>query len=164
MKRPRALLLAGGLALALWGMGYGLWYAVAIEHQTLDSMGGRLADAFTQSAVRDAAGANTSLRAYAAAAFAYTRQVDVHSHWIGLAMLLMFFGLVFDNVHLGERAKTWSAWGLLAGAIVFPFGVFLQTMMSGPLPSTLAVIGAAMVTISLGAVAWGLSRRRGEGG
>lgn len=160
MKFARAQLIVGGLALALWGMSYGLWYAVAAEHQALDHMGGDLAAAFTRAAARDSSGTASSLRAYGSAAFAYTRQVDVHSHWIGLALLLMFLGLVFENVHLGDRARAWTAFGLLAGAFVFPAGVLLQTMVSGPLPSVLAIAGAALVTASLSLVVFGLLRPR----
>ena len=160
MKRARLQLIAGGLALALWGMGYGLWYAVAAEHQALDAMGGGLASPFSRAAARDSSGAASSLRAYGSAAFAYTRQVDVHSHWIGLALLLMFLGLIFDNVQLGERLRAWTASALLAGAFVFPAGVLLQTMLSGPLPSALAIAGAALVTAALSLVVFGLLRSR----
>ncbi len=39
MSSSRRLLIVGGIALAVWGMGYGLWYAVFAEHQALDSIG-----------------------------------------------------------------------------------------------------------------------------
>lgn len=158
MNRARVQLIVGGLALALWGMSYGLWYAVAAEHQALDGMGGDLAAAFARAASRDSSGAASSLRAYGSAAFAYTRQVDVHSHWIGLAMLLIFLGLVFENVRLGDRLRAWTASGLLAGAVLFPAGVLLQTTLTGPLPSVLAIAGAALVTASLALVVFGLAR------
>lgn len=156
MSRSRVLLIVGGLALALWGISYGLWYAVAAEHQVLDRMGSELAGAFAQAASRDAAGSASSVQAYSASEFTYTRQVDVHSHWIGLAMLLVFFGLVFDNVNLRERARWWLASALLGGAILFPGGVLLQTMISGRLPSIIAVAGAGVVTLSLAIVVFGL--------
>ena len=35
MSGARRLLLTGGIVLALWGMSYGLWYAVFAEHQAL---------------------------------------------------------------------------------------------------------------------------------
>ncbi len=40
MNRARKVLVFGGLALAAFGMLYGLYYAVFVEHQTLDHMGG----------------------------------------------------------------------------------------------------------------------------
>src|SRR6266850_241650 len=39
MSGSRKLLILGGIALALWGMGYGTWYAVFAEHQALDGIG-----------------------------------------------------------------------------------------------------------------------------
>lgn len=158
MSRSRILLIAGGLALAVWGMSYGLWYAVMAEHQTLDGMGTALAIAFARGASRDSSAAVSALRAYAAAQFRYTRQVDAHSHWIGLAMLLIFLGLVFDNLRLGERARLWTASALLVGAFLFPGGVLLQTAITGATASLLAVVGAAAVTIALIVVIVGLVR------
>ena len=43
MSSARKLLVFGGLTLAAVGMLYGLHYAVFVEHQTLDTMGGALA-------------------------------------------------------------------------------------------------------------------------
>ena len=44
----------------------------------------------------------------------YVRQVDLHSHWIGLAMLMIVLGVVFDEVAFGERARyldrSWRCW------------------------------------------------------
>src|SRR2546427_11819494 len=40
MSGGRRLLIVGGIGLALWGMGYGLWYAVFAEHQALNGIGG----------------------------------------------------------------------------------------------------------------------------
>ncbi len=52
MNRARKVLVFGGLALAAFGMLYGLYYAVFVEHQTLDHMGGSLATAFVCAAER----------------------------------------------------------------------------------------------------------------
>ena len=43
MSSPRRILILGGIALAVFGMLFGLHYAIFVEHQTLDSMGGSLA-------------------------------------------------------------------------------------------------------------------------
>jgi hypothetical protein len=42
MNRARKVLIFGGTLLAAFGMLYGLHYAVFVEHQTLDGMGGSL--------------------------------------------------------------------------------------------------------------------------
>jgi hypothetical protein len=155
----RKVLLIGGQLLALLGMLYGLHYAVFVEHQTLDRIGGSLAQAFVHAAERNAAEAHNALNSYTATKYDYVRQVDIHSHWIGLAMLLMVLGVVFDGVAFNERARIWIAAALVAGSFVFPLGVILQTVShGGSLASALAIVGSATVTIALGAVVWGFAR------
>jgi len=86
--------------------------------------------------------------------------VDAHSHWIGLAMLLIVMGAIFDQVAFSDRVRLWIAVALLAGAVAFPLGVMLQTVSRGAFfASALAVLGSALVTIALAAVAWGLAGR-----
>ena len=159
MNPSRKLLLLGGLSLATLGMLYGLHYALFVEHQTLDRMGGSLAQAFSQAAVRNTQQAHDSVDAYASTKFDYVRQVDLHSHWIGLAMLLIVLGGVFDSVAFSERGKMWIAVSLTAGSFIFPLGVILQTVNHGAAyASALAILGSAVVTAGLAAVAWGFAR------
>lgn len=149
MSRSRRLLIVGGIVLAAWGMGYGLWYAVFAEHQALDNIGASLAGSFAAAADRNPAGLETSLEQYREAKYIYDRQVDVHGHWIGLAMLLIAIGIGFDRVNFPEGLKLFLALGLLLGAVIFPFGVLLQTMSHGPLPRAIAIAGSAFVIAAL---------------
>jgi hypothetical protein len=160
MSGARRLLLAGGIALALWGMGYGLWYAVFAEHQALEEIGVSLSTAFSDAAQRDAAQSGAALLRYKESKYIYDRQVDVHSHWIGLAMVLIVLGLCFDNVSFSEKTKLWLAAGFLAGAFVFPLGVLLQVYDHGPLPRIVAISGSALEIASLSLIAVGLARRQ----
>jgi dipeptide/tripeptide permease len=160
MSTARRLLFAGGIALAAFGMLYGLHYAVFVEHQTLDRMGGSLSQAFASAAERNTAVAHAAVDTYAATKYNYVRQVDIHSHWIGLAMLLMVLGVAFDDVAFSERSRTSIAVALLTGSFIFPLGVLLQTVSrNASLGSALAIFGSATVTIALAAVIWGFSRR-----
>ncbi|HLZ92322.1 MAG TPA: hypothetical protein VKQ28_11440 [Candidatus Acidoferrum sp.] len=157
MRGSRRLLIVGGIALAVWGMSYGLWYAVFAEHQALDSIGASLAGSFAAAADRNPAVVESSLARYREAKYIYDRQVDVHGHWIGLAMLLIVLGIGFDRVNFSERWKVLLAAGLLLGAVVFPLGVLLQTMSHGPAPRAIAIAGsglmiAGMVGTMIGAV------------
>jgi dipeptide/tripeptide permease len=158
MNQARKLLIFGGLALACLGMLYGLYYALFVEHQTLDGMGGALTEAFVKAAEHRMPESGVAIDAYARTKYVYVRQVDVHSHWIGLAMLLIALGAAFDRVTLAERTRLWIAVSLLLGAFVFPLGVLLQTMLEGPLPSALAIVGSALVTGSLALTAMGFAR------
>lgn len=158
MSRSRKVLIVGGAALAIIGMLYGLHYAVFVEHQTLDRMGGSLAGAFVHAAEHRWDDSQNALTAYRQTKYDYVRQVDAHSHWIGLAMLLIVLSVVFDEVAFSERARFAIALAMLAGSIVFPLGVILQTARMAPLGSSLAIAGSALVIAALGATAAGFVR------
>jgi hypothetical protein len=158
MNAPRKVLIFGGLTLAAFGMLYGLHYAIFVEHQTLDRMGGSLAAAFVHAAEGHLPEADSAIESYASTKYDYVRQVDAHSHWIGLAMLLILMGVIFDQVAFSLRIRFWIAITLLAGSVVFPLGVVLQTLSHNAfLALVLTVVGSALVTIALAAVAWGLA-------
>lgn len=160
VKGAGKLLVVGGIALATLGMLYGLYYAVFVEHQMLDQMGGALATAFVHAAGGNMPEAHAAVGAYSALKYGYVRQVDVHSHWIGLAMLMIVLGVVFDRVIFGERTRLWIAAALLGGSVMFPLGVILQTAShGGMLASALAVAGSALVIVGLGAAALGIMRQ-----
>ena len=84
MNTARKILIFGGLTLVSFGMLYGLYYALFVEHQTLDRMGSSLTAAFVHAAEGNLPAAESSVEAYASTKYDYVRQVDVHSHWIGL--------------------------------------------------------------------------------
>ena len=158
------LLILGGMALALWGMGYGLWYAVSAEHQALNNIGSSLSAAFDAAAARSPAAVETALRSYKEAKYVYERQVDVHGHWIGLAMLLIVVGIGLDRAGFAEGYKTMLALALLAGAVVFPLGVLLQTFDHGPIPRGIAILGSALVIVGLAGITLGLALRQSANG
>lgn len=150
----------GGIALALVGMAYGLWYAVFAEHQALDSIGSSLATGFAAAADRNLALAHSSLDRYREAKYVYDRQVDVHGHWIGLALLLIVLGLAFDRVQFSETFRLFLAWSLLAGSFLFPFGVLLETQSQGSFPRAVAIAGSALVIAAMSGIVLGLLRRQ----
>ncbi|MFZ0880150.1 MAG: hypothetical protein WA002_11680, partial [Candidatus Acidiferrales bacterium] len=84
MTRSGRILIVGGLLLAVLGMSYGLYYAVFVEHQTLDAIGESLTNAFVHASETNMGASQTAMQNYADANFAYVRQVDAHGHWIGL--------------------------------------------------------------------------------
>jgi hypothetical protein len=158
MTLSRKLLIFGGLALAVWGMGYGIWYAVFIEHQTLDGLGSALAAGFMRAAENRMAESQAALADAASRSFVYIRQVDAHGHWIGLGLLLLILGIAFDRVGFGERVRTYLAIALLAGAVTFPLGVLLETWNRGTVPQAVAIIGSALVILGLSGTALGFAR------
>jgi hypothetical protein len=158
MTFSRKLLIFGGLSLAVWGMGYGIWYAVFIEHQTLDGLGSALATGFMRAAENRMVDSQAALADAASRSFVYVRQVDAHGHWIGLGLLLLILGIAFDRVGFGERVRTYLAIALVAGAVAFPLGVLLETWNRGTGPQGVAIIGSALVIIGLSGTALGFAR------
>jgi len=159
MSAASKLLIFGGLVLAAFGMLYGLHYALFVEHQTLDRMGGSLATAFVDAAERNLPAAQLAIDDYAETKYDYVRQVDAHSHWIGLAMLMIIFGTVLDRTGFGERTQFIIAIALALGSFGFPGAVILQTFTRGPVASALAVAGSALVIAAMGAAAVGFARQ-----
>ncbi|HXN24214.1 MAG TPA: hypothetical protein VOA41_15850, partial [Candidatus Dormibacteraeota bacterium] len=154
----RRILLSGGFALAVLGMAFGLWYAVFAEHQALDRIGSSLAASFVHAAERNVPDSQAALKQYTEAQYIYVRDVDVHGHWIGLAMLLIVLGIAFNRVSFAEPVRVWLALGIFLGAFLFPFGVFLQTLSHGLVPRALAIAGSAIVLGSLSAITLGFAR------
>ena len=156
----RRLLLFGGISLAILGMSYGLWYAVFAEHQALDGIGYSLSSGFQAAAERNSVRAENSLLSYRDAKYVYDRQVDVHGHWIGLAMLLIVLAIGFDHVGLPEKIKLLLAWALLIGSTLFQLGVLMQTWTHGPLPRAIAILGSGLVIAALAGMVLGVMRRQ----
>ena len=161
MSASRRLLVFGGLALLVFSMAYGLWYALLVEHQTLDGMGGALAGAFVHAAKGELPQARTALQQYAGIEFVYVRQVDAHSHWGGLALVMIILGALFDRISFAERTRRFLAIALLAGSALFPLGVLLQTVASGRAGAILAVVGSALIVAGMFAAALGFLRKPG---
>jgi len=160
MSFARHMLIVGGIALALWGMAYGLWYAVFAEHQALDGIGASLSTSFASAAERRPEGAHAALGQYRETKYVYDRQVDVHSHWIGLAMILIVLGIALDRVIFAERIKLALSLAAFLGAVFFPLGVLLQTVDRGSTPGSIAVVGSALLIIALIGFAFGFVRTR----
>jgi len=158
VSRERKILIFGGIVLALLGMSYGLYYAAFVEHQMLDQMGGSLAGAFVSAAEQNGPQSQDSLVNYGRVKYRYVRQVDVHSHWIGLAMLMIVLGVVFGELRFAERTRVLLAWSLLIGSAIFPLGVMLQTVNLQIIGSGLAIAGSGLVILALGATAAGFAR------
>ena len=160
MSAARKLLIFGGIALAALGMLYGLHYAVFVEHQTLEQMGGSLAKGFVHAANRQMPEAHASIADYAGVKYDYVRQVDLHSHWIGLGMIMIVLGVVFDRVAFGPAVQFGLALAFAVGATIFPLGVIMQTLTHGAtFASALAVAGSSLIIASLALIAFGFARQ-----
>jgi len=163
MNGSSRLLIFGGMSLAAFGMLYGLHYAALVEHQTLDHLGGSLTQAFQHAANDQPELASRALETYRQTKYDYVRQVDAHSHWIGLAMIMIVLGAVFERVHFAERTRQLIAFALLAGSAIFPLSVILQTYHHDATGlKALAVGSSGLVIAALAATAWGFARANRE--
>jgi hypothetical protein len=161
MSPSRKILIFGAMAIAACGMLYGLHYAFFVEHQTFDRMGSSLAASFSAAAGRNLDQSQIALQRYAETKYDYVRQVDAHSHWTGLAMLMFALGVILGRVHFEESMRTLVAWGLLIGSVMFPAAVLFQTYNHGAfLCKTLSIAGSGLVIVALAATAWGFARPR----
>jgi hypothetical protein len=159
MSASRKVLILGAMALAACGMLYGLHYALFVEHQTLERMGGSLAASFSAAAGRNLDRSQIALQRYAETKYDYVRQVDAHSHWTGLAMLMFALGVIFGRVQFTESMRTLIAWGLLIGSVMFPAAVLFQTYNHGAfLWKAFSIAGSGLVMVALAATAWGFAR------
>ena len=157
MSAARRLLIVGGIALALLGMIYGLWYAVSEEHQELDGIGKSLTMSFSAAAKQDSAAAGAALREYKELKYSYDRHVDAHGHWIGLAMVLVVLGIGLERVGFNKGLTTILAAGLVLGSFLFPLGVLWQTFGHGLAPQAITVVGTALVILSLAGITVGFA-------
>jgi hypothetical protein len=160
MSAARKLLIFGGLLLAAFGMLYGLHYALFVEHQTLDRMGGSLVTAFVDAAERNLPAAQQAIDEYAGRKYDYVRQVDAHSHWIGLAMVMIIVGVLIDRMALSERLRLSVAVAFTLGSFFFPAAVILQTFAHGSsLALVLAAAGSALIIAAMSAAVVGFARQ-----
>ena len=156
MTGSQKILLSGGLALAILGMAYGFWYAVADEHPTLERMGVSLASAFAEVAKGEMDPAREFLKTYGETRFEYIREVHTHGHLVALSTLLLVLGLFFNQLAFTERIRFYLASLLVFGTAALPLGSLLEIMLSGPVPKAVALLGAVSLIGGLGAVAAGL--------
>lgn len=163
MNQSQKLLVMTGMLLAIYGMLYGLWYALFDEHQTLEQMGGALANGFVQAAERDMAAAQNALQTYDQVKAEYQREVHAHSHWITLGLVLLALGMAYRQVILPDTIKYFVALGLAVGSVIFPLGVFLQIFALGLVAKLLSMAGTFLVIVCFAVAAVGLLRRADSG-
>ncbi len=156
MTGSQKILLTGGLALAILGMAYGFWYAVADEHPTLERMGFSLASAFAEVAKGDMDQGREYIETYGETRFEYIREVHIHGHLAALSTLLLILGLFFNQLAFSERIRLYLASLLVFGTAALPLGSVLEILISGAVPTAVALLGAISLIGGLSAVAAGL--------
>jgi hypothetical protein len=75
-------------------------------------------------------------------------RVSAHSHALGLALLVLFFGLIQPFLGLAERVRGIFAWVLVVGTLLQPIGVLVK-ITSVTAGISIVVIGGALTIISV---------------
>jgi hypothetical protein len=158
MKSPEKALLAGGMLLLVAGLLFGAVYGYLAQHETLLVLRESYRTLLTASAAGDQPAVQAALERARRMNYVYVRAVDVHTHLIKMASVVLLIGLLYPFVALSERARRALAALFLAGAWLFPAGVFAEIFVSGLVPQALAAAGAAAAIAGLAGIVAGLYR------
>ncbi len=158
----KQLLVISGLIAAIWGMSYGIWYAVFDEHQTLEAMGLNLAGGFIQAASGDLDVAHQALAAFSNWSGEYNREVHAHAHWISLGMLMIILGLAIDTLKYPAKTRNLLALALVTGTFIFPAGVLLQTASVGIIAKVLSISGTVLLLGGMTAYIMGIGNNNNK--
>ncbi len=161
MSQGSRLLISGGLLMVLLGMGFGLWYALYDEHQTLGGMGAALASAMERAAAGEQQEALMALERFTTLRFEYVRDVHAHSHWSSLGLLLILLGCAGAGLRYRRTTSLGLVLLLLYGAVAFPLGVMMQPLQAGAIAAFLSISGSLALVSGFAFYAWGLPWRRG---
>jgi hypothetical protein len=162
MTASQRWLIFSGLVLAAAGMVFGFVYTYAVDHQTLPLLREAYREAFTAAAANDATTSQAALERAGAMNYKYVRIVDVHTHLIKLATVLLLAGLVYPLVAWSEKIKKLAALCFVAGSLIFPSGVFLENFSSSLVPKAAAGGGALLAIASFAVILAGLFRGLGQ--
>jgi hypothetical protein len=156
MTASQRWLIFSGLALVTAGMVFGFVYTYAVDHQTLPLLREAYRDAFTGAAAHDALASQAALEQAGVMNYRYVRIVDVHTHVIKLATVLLLAGLVYPLVGWSEKTKKVAALCFVAGSVIFPTGVFAEIFSRSMVPKAAAAGGALLVIVSFAVILTGL--------
>ena len=154
MSRGQSWLLKGGLVLIMGGLLFGLVYGWCVEHGTLlvlkDSYGTAVRAAADGNAEEMKAGLATGSEAN----YKLVRAVDVHTHFIKMGTVLLLAGLLWPLV--GDGKALTIAGAMIGGAVIFPFGVFLEIYTHSLIGQGVAALGAGLAILSFAGICWKL--------
>jgi hypothetical protein len=156
ISRTQQWMLAGGLLLAVLGILFGFTYAYRVQHQTLLVLRESYSKGFVAAAQNEPIAADRALQQARLANYRYGRIVDVHTHIIKLASVLLLGALLCPLIAASEARKRALAVLFAVGACVFPAGVLAEVFWPGRTPQAMAAAGALLVIFSFAGMTLGL--------
>jgi uncharacterized membrane protein YgdD (TMEM256/DUF423 family) len=154
--QKRLLLFA--IAVMLGSSLFGALYAYRVEHQTLLTMRESYRGAFLAAAKGELRRGQALLGQAEEMNRRRVRHIDAHTHFIKLSTLVLLIALAYPVIGFAQRTRAALATGLLAGAVLFPAGVFLQVYSGSVLFRALAAFGALLAIACFALLAVGLFR------
>ncbi len=158
MSASQKWLIQGGIFLILLGLVYGLAHTFLVQHGTLPVLRESYREAFTAAAQGQLERSQASLEQAKKMNYRYVRVIDVHTHVIKLATLLILIGLLYPQVSWGKRTKSLLAMGFVTGTWLFPAGVFAEIFSTSTFPKALAAGGALLAIGSFALILLGIAR------
>ncbi len=161
MSAQQRLILTG-VAMMLVGTLYGAVHNFLVDHETLLVLKETYQSAFMSAAAGDMAAAEQALETAKAMNYRYVRAIDTHTHIIKLATLIVLIALVYPLLSWSEGIRRWLSRGFVAGAVMFPLGLFLQIYAQSILLRGLAAAGALLVIACFTLVVVGLFKANSQ--
>lgn len=156
MLTGQKVLIVGGLLVSILGLCFGLVYTYLVDHQTLLVLKEDYQGAYVAAARRDSQGMQETLRETRRANYQNVRAIDVHTHLIKMASVVILVGLIFPFIRWPEGARKALAISLFAGAVVFPLGVFAEIFSDSIVPQAVAAGGALLAIASFAIILLGI--------
>jgi hypothetical protein len=152
-------LLAGGTVLILLGFLYGAWYAGLdlYEHESREKT---ILSAMLTTSAGSSADAAQFVKDYGGLQAEKAVDIAAHSHLIEFGMLAILLSFIQPFVFLGSRWKRFWVKLLLAGSMILPAFVLLETHL-GLITGGIADVGGLMVLIALMGMLAGVLRYSG---
>lgn len=158
MKSPQRILLVGGLLIIVVGLVYGAAYNWLVGYDTLTTLRESYGAAVWAAASGDEATFGQALARGKQMNYRYVRVVDVHTHLIKVASLVLLLGLLYPLIPDPSKAVVRWVLVLVVGTVLFPLGVFLEIVTSSILAQAVAALGALMVITAFAALFLNISR------
>jgi hypothetical protein len=157
---PERLLVFGGIALLVVNMLLGEVFAIFVSHVANGEIRVRWAEVVDAARAGQVEGVDEQFTRIEELLERRGRFMNAHSHAGAFGMLAILLALLRPLSRWPDRARTRLAVCLLAGAIMQPLFVFTAPYAGG-WTHVLSDLGAVLLLVGIGGMAWGLLPARG---
>ncbi len=123
-------------------------FAFKVEQETLLLLREQYQAAFAAAMDHDIQAAQSHMREAQQQNFRYVRIIDAHTHYIKLSILLLLAGFLLLSCDWQRKSQLLVLSAMVAGIVLFPTSVYLQTLSPGILFQCSAAAGALLIITS----------------